>query len=428
MIALYLKDTRLPDLLDRIGLVSVLLTIPALLHAKGIGEGTMGLTALCFLGRSWLLRDWGWVRTPWIVIGGAWWAWMTLCSAPIPALSLGEGGTGSFVQALMAVRFPLFAAAMEFAVLRDARSRRWLFGLVAASAAYIAGQCLFQFAFGRNLYGWPRFADGELTGPFGMPRAGPPLARILLPSVLPPIAVLLGRPGILPAVSAYGLLLGGVAVMVLIGQRMPLVLTVAGLLLVALLMRRLRPVVLSAGAVIVLLLAASPVIAPSAYNRLVVKFSTQLENFGSSHYGLLYTRGLAVGLHNPVTGLGFDGYRTGCPRPDNFMPSLDGKQPDGGGAGICWVHPHNFYVQALADGGFVGLALFLMLAVAWLMPLGRGLWRDPDPLRIGLFATMAVQIWPIQSTSGFLTLPMGGWFFLLLGWGLAEARARVAAA
>ena len=422
------KTPNLPDLLDRIGLVSVLLTIPALLHAKGIGEGTMGLTALCFLGRSWLLRDWGWVRTPWIVISGAWWVWIVLCSAPVPALSVGEGGTGSFGQALMAVRFPLFAAAMEFAVLRDARSRRWLFGCVAASAAYIAGQCVFQFAFGRNLYGWPRFADGELTGPFGMPRAGPPLARILLPSVLPPIAVLLGRPGVWPAVGAYGLLLGGVAVMVLIGQRMPLVLTVAGLLIVALLLRRLRPVVLSAGAVIALLLAASPVIAPSAYNRLVVKFSTQLENFGSSHYGLLYTRGLAVGLNNPVTGLGFDGYRTGCPRPDNFMPSLDGKQPDGGGAGICWVHPHNFYVQALADGGFVGLALLLTLSVAWLIPLGRGLWKDPDPLRIGLFATMAVQIWPIQSTSGFLTLPMGGWFFLLLGWGLAEARARIAPA
>ena len=99
-----------------------------------------------------------------------------------------------------------------------------------------------------------------------------------------------------------------------------------------------------------------------------------------------------------------------------------GAFADGGGAAICWVHPHNFYAQALTDGGFVGLALFCALAVAWLAPLGRGLWRDPDPLRVALFASVLAQLWPLQSTGGFFTLPMGGWFFLLLGWGLAEAR------
>ncbi|MGE0419087.1 MAG: O-antigen ligase family protein, partial [Acetobacteraceae bacterium] len=165
-------------------------------------------------------------------------------------------------------------------------------------------------------------------------------------------------------------------------------------------------------------------VAPNAYHRLVVKFSNQMEHFASSHYGLLYTRALQVGLHHPITGLGFDGFGTGCPQPQNFVPSLDGVKPDGGGASICWVHPHNFYAQALSDGGFVGLALFAVLAGFWLTPLARGLWREPDPLRVGLFATLAVQLWPIQSTSGFNSMPLAGWFFLLVGWGMAEARWR----
>ena len=45
------------------------------------------------------------------------------------------------------------------------------------------------------------------------------------------------------------------------------------------------------------------------------------------------------------------------------------------------------------------------------------------PLRVGLFASILVQLWPVQSTSSFFGMPMGGWFFLLLGWALAESRA-----
>ncbi len=80
-------------------------------------------------------------------------------------------------------------------------------------------------------------------------------------------------------------------------------------------------------------------------------------------------------------------------------------------------------MQALTDGGFPGLLLFCSLAAAWLVQIGRGVWRTPVPLRVGLFASILVQLWPVQSTSSFLSMPMGGWFFLLLGWALAESRA-----
>jgi hypothetical protein len=66
--------------------------------------------------------------------------------------------------------------------------------------------------------------------------------------------------------------------------------------------------------------------------------------------------------------------------------------------------------------------LFCVLAASWLASLARGLWRNPDPLRVGLFATILVQLWPVQSTTAFTSMPMGGWFFLLLGWALAETR------
>jgi hypothetical protein len=422
MIAIPTTRAQAQPALERTGLVCALLTVPFLLHAKGLAEATIAIAGLCFLADSAIRRDWRWLRAPWFLVGAAWWGWLVFCSLPLPMLGVGEGGGGSFAQAAMAVRFLILTAAMEHFILRDSPARRWMFGVVAAAAAYIAAHCIFQFVVGHNLYGWPRYGEGELTGPFGMPRAGSALARILLPSAVPPAAGLLSRGNARSTLLAYTLLLGGVVVMVLIGQRMPLVLTVAGLLVVAVLLPRLRAVTLASGLACAILLAASPVVAPLAYHRLVVKFTDQMEHFGSSHYGLLYTRAAEIARQNPLTGLGFNGFGTGCGQERYFRPSTDGREADGGGSRICWVHPHNFYAQAVTDGGYIGLALFCALAVAWLAPLARGLWHDPAPLRVALFATVLLQLWPVQSTSGFFTLPLGGWFFLLLGWALAEAR------
>jgi hypothetical protein len=414
--------TRVVRRLERTALFSVMLLPLLLMHAHGIAEVAIAIADLCFLLRCGLVGDWSWLRTRWLWVAGAWWGWLVICSLPIPGIHLGEGGVRSLVQALITVRFLVLVATMEFMVLRTRAARGWLYGLIAASVAWIALNSLIQFAFGRNLIGWPRGGEGELTGPFGAPRAGPPMAQIILPVVLPPVFALLARPGMRVMAGAYALLAASVVMMVMIGQRMPLVLTVFALAIVACLVRRLRPAVLATAIVTALLLAASPVVAPAAYYRLVEKFSSQLEHFGVSPYGQLYARAWEVGRQNPISGMGFDGFGTGCPRPEYFRPTFDGSQPEGGGAKICWVHPHNHYLQALDDGGFVGLGLFAAMGIAWLVPLARGLGRDPDPLQAALFAVICAQVWPIQSTSAFTSMPMGGWFFLLLGWGMAEAR------
>ena len=146
----------------------------------------------------------------------------------------------SLAQGLAKLRFLVRVAAMECVILRDPAPRRWMFGIVAASAAYMALQSVVQFAVGRNLYGDPAS-------------------------------------------------------------------------------RRRRSASLAAGA--------------------------------------LYTRALAIGLRNPITGLGAGGFRYGCPNPRYFHPTFDRVSRDGGGTAICANHPHNPFMEALVNGSFVGLAL-----------------------------------------------------------------------
>jgi hypothetical protein len=394
-----------------------------LMHGRSLAEAAIVVVGACFLGRCVLAGSWGWIREGWVPIGLAWWGWLVVCSAP----GIGGGGWESFGQALAAGRLPLFVAALEHDLLREPAARRWMARIVTFCAAYIAAQVALQFATGRNLYGYPRSGDGELTGPFPGPRAGPPMARILFPAILPAAAALLEARRLSRTVAAYALLLGGMAALVLIGQRMPVLLGALGLLVAALLLPRLRTVAAAALVGGAALIAASAVVSPPSYHRLVDKFEAQMGRFPSSEYGVIYTRAGAIAAENPVTGLGMNGFRNGCPQARYDVATLDGRKPDGGGAGICTTHPHNFYAQAASDSGFPGLILFSVLALAWMAPLLRAA-RTGAPMAVALFAAALVQLWPIASTSGFYTLPMAGWLFLILGWGLAEARATLSPA
>jgi len=401
--------------LDRAGL-ALTLTLPLfLLHERGIAEALLILLGLLFVARCVALQDWAWLRRGWVRIALVWWGWLVVCSVP--------AGIGPAIQAAGLIRFLALVVALEHWTLRDAAARAWLARLLQWAALYIALQCLLQFATGRNLYGYPRGPDGELTGPYAHPRAGPPLSRLLFPALLPVVGRWVAMPGWRPFAGVL-LTLAGVAVMVLIGQRMPLLLTFLGLFATALLLPRLRGVVLFSLVAAGLLLAVAPIVSPPAFNRLVTKFSGQMQHFPDSPYGQIAARAVAIGSAHPGTGAGFDAFRRLCSDPTYFQ---GWHGDDGGGAAICVQHPHNHYLQAFTESGVPGLLLFCALILAWLRGVGRGLWRDPDLLRVGLFVAVLIQEWPIASTSAFSSMPLSGWFFLLLGFGLAETRAYMTA-
>ena len=385
-----------------------------LLHGRGVAEGLTVFIALLFVAHCVATRSWAWLRTGWVPWAMAWWGWVVLSS-----VIAGQG----LVQGAGVVRFLLLVAALEHWVLRDPRTRDWLARLLRWAALYLALSCLLQAGVGRNLAGYPRSGDGELTGPYANPRAGPPLARLLFPALLPPVSRWLGMPGWAP-LGAAALGLGAVATMVLIGQRMPLLLTLLGLFVTALLLPRLRGVVLAAGVLGALLLGATSVVAPPTFYRLVTKFSTQMAHFPDSHYGQIAARSIAIGAAHPVFGAGYDAFRRECENPAYFQGwQFKTGGDDGGGAAMCVQHPHNHYLQAFAEGGWPGLVLFCAMVGAWLHGVGRGLWRTPDPLRVGLFVSVLLHVWPLASASAFASMPLSGWFFVILGLGLAEARA-----
>ncbi len=238
---------------------------------------------------------------------------------------------------------------------------------------------------------------GALTGPFWKPRAGQLYAHLLFIALLPPALAMFARPGKAWRFGAAALAILAVVTSVLIGQRMGLSLTALGLITAAALFPQLRKpaaIALIAGAAVLIL---TPFIAPPTYAKLVGETTRNLGHFAQSPYGEIFTRATVMGI-----------------------PALH-LAPATIALFACQEHPQNYYIQAFADAGYPGLILFTALVLIWLRDFSAGLWRQPDPLRAGLFIGLLTFAWPFASTDEFPAMYMLGWLFFILGLGLGQA-------
>ena len=387
------------------------LLLPVALFASRAGaEIIVAVIALLFCVHAAIEGDFTWCKRPFMRAGFAWWLWQVL------ATTINHADLG---QALALIRIPVLVVALAHWVLRDANMRARLALVISLSAAWVGLECWQQMLFGHNLFGQPRYMDGALTGPFDRPRAGPVLALILFPALLPAVYRLLERPSLVRRALGAALLVLAAATVVMIGQRMPALLVLFGFVLTGLLLPRLRLWVAGAVAAGLAVLALTPILSPSTYHKLVQRFTEQASHFGVSSYGQLYHHAFDLVRANPVFGIGYNAFRESCgvvaAHAPVFTAAHDVVQ-------ACNTHPHNYYFEAAVNAGVPGLLLFCVMVVCGLRAVlpGRVLGAS-TPLRVGVCVAAILALWPIASTSSFLSFPNVGWIALMLGLGMALA-------
>ncbi|HBK09055.1 MAG TPA: polymerase [Acetobacteraceae bacterium] len=394
---------------------AVLLLPAALMYARAFGDGVLSVIAVLFLISAGITRSWGWLKAPWTRLMLAFWVWMMVCTWL-------AGSQHALAQATASIRFFVFIAALETWVLADPGTRRRLWYVILGCAVWILIECWQQYLFGVNEIGWPRWADGALTGPFRGPTAGGAYLMVFFPAFLPLCFLLLRRDKAMERLAGVAVMILAAATMILIGQRMPALLMTLGLVVSGLLFRQVRLPVILTIAVSVAVLALLPVISPPAFEKLVVHFTEQVQHFWATPYGLIFGRAMTMIQAHPWIGLGWDGFRDNCMNPTylggvSWLPVSDPASPLG-----CNIHPHNYWLQIATDAGLVGVVLFAALVVLWLRRI-RGVAGDlGNDRRAALLVIVFVVMWPIASATSLFTVPNAGWIFLMVGWGLAEAR------
>ncbi len=414
--------------LNKSTVIAVLILPIFLTHLRGIADGLISYIAICFVIYSLINKQWDWVKQNWVIIAFLWWGWILLCTIPFGLFQHNI----MMIQAVVLIRFIFFVIALQVWVLRNEKYRQWLAYILMVCAAYIILNMLSQLIIGYNIVGASRYFDGTLTGPYHHPRAAGPLARLLLPITLSfSIYSIYYYQGWRGKLCSLFLIVFSTLMMAFAGQRMPFILFVFGIVVSLYWLRSLRLLVLSMLVFIPIIFGITSLLSPASYHHLVTLFLYQMSHFSSDNYGLIYTRAMVMGLSNPWTGLGYDAYRHFCANPIYFHGlsfwGITIGHGDGKGAEICLPHPHNHYIEMFVNAGIPGLILFVNMVFLWWKNLIQGLKSKISTLqeavqnawRVGLFSAVLIHEWPVSAGSSFGNLPLAGWFFLLLGFGLA---------
>jgi len=370
----------------------------------------MSLTMILFLVRSVMTRDWQWARSAWFKIGVALWLWMLFIS-PVafdPRLS--------FSQAAPWIRFLIFAAALEAWVLNEIWMRRLLWVMTGA-VVFVAGDTWLQYFTGSDLFGHVRPSAERLSGPFDGLRPGIFITKMMFPAVLGAFVWHAWRRAWAKAalVALVLLLVGAVFVS---GERMALLLALAGLGFAALLQKGMLRMLLAgtlglaaAGITILTLLD------PAMLVRHVTETVETAKSFHDSPYGEIWRSALHLAEKRPLLGVGMKNFRVACADPEIGLPESVANR--------CATHTHNLYLEFLAESGVPGFLCFVLLVAVWARHLWRG-WRvEPhNPWLLGPLVGVAVLLWPLGPSASFFSNWFGGIFWLSLGWALAAIRMR----
>ncbi len=384
--------------------------MPALfLIGKAPPDIALSIIGVLFLVRSRLANDWSWLRTPWVTVGLYVWLYLVLAS-------FAADDTGSALgRSVPWVRFVVFAAALQHWVLSDQLRRKRLLVCTGAVLAFVAADTFFQFYFSQDVFGISKYSSDRLTGPLRdpPPKVGAYVLRLMFPVL---VALMFwaatNRRSLIANISAIAAVCLGVTTILISGERMPFILALFGLGMALILVPGMKRALLAATLAVGLSVAGFFAFSETVSNRSLESSVSTIGNFWQSHYGRIWLSSFRVADAHPLFGVGLKNFRTAC--PNEAYGALDDSAPR------CDLHPHNMYLEWLAEAGVIGLGGFLCLIGLWTRHFAAraGHWRH-DPTAVGAVVAVITFLWPIASTMSFFTNWHAALFWLVLGWALA---------
>ena len=393
-----LSQTKVPE---RLLVIFWLLGPFVFLIERSPADIWLSILSLSFLILSVIRKDWHWTKPFWVRSIGAFFSALLLTSI------LSSEPATAIEESLLWVRFPLFAIASAFWLSRYRACAQLLIYITTAGLCMLMAILFAEIIFHYDVWSVAGPSGGRLTWPYGDTIPGNYLAKFgALATVW--LAVTLSssnKVGILLSLALAVLLIIFVAAT---GERINTIITISilALSLVWLNFKRVR-FLLSAGVVGLGVI----VFAITRSDYLFYKFSSNLVNgafnLSSSGYHHLWQTGLAIFETSPLTGIGVGMFRHLChviALPTDIIVRCDN-------------HPHQYYVQALAETGLIGFGAFVIMVVSIIYALWYRGRRSTEQLKKVLFVVPLALFFPLQSTADLF----GQWVNLMMWFAIGHA-------
>ena len=368
-----------------------------LLIERSPADAWLSILALSFAVRSLCQRNGAWLAHGWVRAAFIFW-FVCLLSA-----SLSSAPTYALSEAVSWFRFPLFAMATVFWLGRD---KRLIYAMLLSTGigmmmmtGILTAEMLIEGQKG-----------GRLTWPYGDLVPGNYLAKAGLPAFCVMVALAVGGKGktsfLMGALASFSL-----ALSVLAGERINLIIRIcAGILAgVSWKFAWRKLALVTAGFSLVILSVF--MFQGSMEGRFTTAILYDLPTVDSSDYYRVMGGGVMAFLDSPLLGIGTANYRDLC--PDMLAE---------GSAFRCDNHPHNFYIQMLAETGVLGFAAGLFMISAMIITVFRaGRANNQNVAAATAYIVPLGLFFPLQSTADFF----GQWNNIFLWSAVALSMAAV---
>ncbi len=329
----------------------------------------------------------------------------------------------SFESSLFFFRFGVFAYAVKSIIERNSNVLKKLFIVILIMITLVVSDGLIQFIFGQNLLGYSY--DGYRLSLFDETKLiGHYLARII--PLLLAIGILYYYKSKTYVILIMLIFIASDVIIFLSGERTSFFILTSFTFLILMLISkwkfvRLLTIILSALIIFTLINTSSLV-----KQRMVTQ---TLNQFGagitfSPEHDLLYESSFNMFLDNKVFGVGPKLFRTKCSdkkyAKDIFGHTKTIESWDENNS--CNTHPHNIYLQLLAETGMLGifpLVIFLLYLSYLLLKQATNIlfWKKyaMNDYSVCLIISLFVQIWPIMPHLSIFNNWVNVYIFLTIG-------------
>jgi len=392
-----------------------------LIFSRAIADITIVLISILFFYYSFKKIGWGWLKEKWFFFALFFSAY---CLTINSALSIDSAET--FAYAFFFLRWPIFSMALAYWILSDLRSFKKFIISLTLLLLFIIFDTWWQFFFEQDLFGFEKFNENRLTGPFkDNPEVGTWLAKLVL---LPPLLLILYdkyKLQIHQNYLTYAFFIISTIVFLTIfitGERMQLLLILASILIVF--FGLISEKIFSLKKISFLLLISISVILifsttfPETTQRAFYSTIEKIINWRSSDYALVWQSAYDVWMQSPLFGVGLHKYREACVNLGIYGTS----HLNAIGSGVCF-HPHNISLQLLSETGIFGFIIFYLMVFYLAISSLKIYFKNSLWLSFALtFNIIFTCFLPIASSTSFFSNKYGAIIWLLIGVMLAVNR------